>query len=365
MTQITSPIRKPNVVKVRSGGLDVVMRSPSSSSSSSREQFRCCAFFGAVVLVVTFAIVTAAAGHGDGSGVGYGGERSLSSCEYRGTSTPNVELMAMIPSTVREYATTHEHQHRTLQHHFANYITGGHTLHNYNFLAYLAETYGDCRPLLQVGDANAAITLALSSSSSNTARVKVYDPTTTIYGRSVPGLRGRRAKWMRQLLAHQLDVTFMADDLNQADADVFRQHVLTSWLIVLSGSVPQRTFLQRLIDDSSTTPGGTAFSGLVVIDQIHAKGDMQTWWSNLVAQQWQAPEDGGDHHDSAQHRPYRAYDVTSIADHPMGLLDFSRRVHVLVGSGGGDASGGADGSSSSSNGSGGGDEQKQVAIVAL
>jgi hypothetical protein len=356
MTQITSPIRKPNVVKVRSGGLDVVMRSP-SSSSSSREQFRCCAFFGAVALVVTFAMVTAA-GQGDGSGYG-GGDQSLASCEYRGTSTPNVELMAMIPSTVREYATTHEHQHRTLQHHFANYITGGHTLHDYSFLAYLAETYGDCRPLLQVGDANAAITLALSSSST-TARVKVYDPTTTTYGRSVPGLRGRRAKWMRQLLAHQLDVTFLADDLNQVHSDAFRQHVLTSWLIVVSGSVPQRAFLQRLIDDSAT-PGG-AFSGLVVIDQIHAKGDMQTWWSDLVAQQWQAPEDGGDHHDSAHHRPYRAYDVTSIADHPMGLLDFSRRVHVMVGSSSGnDASGGADGSSSSD--AGGGDEQKQVAIL--
>jgi hypothetical protein len=236
-----------------------------------------------------------------------------------------VELIAIIPSTIREYATTHEHQHRTLQHHFANYLTGGHTLHDYNFLAYLAETYGDCRPLLQVGDTNAAITLALSNSS-NTARVKVYDPTTTYTGRSVPGLRGRRAKWMRQLLAHQLDVTFLAEDLTKVPADVFRQHVLTSWLIVLSGSVPQRTFLLRLIDDSSTTPGGGAFSGLVVIDQIHAKGDMQTWWSNLVAQQWQPPEDGDYHDAAAHHRQYRAYDVTSIADHPMGLLDFSRRV---------------------------------------
>jgi hypothetical protein len=339
MTQIASPIRH-NVVKVRSG-----LHPPSDASSTlSTEQYKDSFSFCALLNVLAFVVIVAIVNEWFFSGLGGGDHyyyQSMASCDQRGTSTPNVETIAIAPVTVREYETIHEHQYRKLQHHFASYITGGHTVHDYSFLAYLAETYGDCRPLLQVGDANTAITLALSSSSSSsstrTVSVQVFDPTTRNRwpgGRSAPGIRGRNVQWTRKLLAHQLDVTQITEDLNNASVDLFRNHMLVSWLIVVSGV--QRTFVQRLIDTH-------AFSGLVVIDQIHTGGaEMRHWWSELLAQ----GGGGGSGEDAAAHH-YRAYDVTSIAHASgTGLLDFSHRVHLMVGNGAG------------------GDDQKQVAIVA-
>lgn len=298
MTQITSPVRQHNVVKLRHHFHH------QAASVGEQDPFSLCAFLNVLAFVAIIAVVNECFFMGANHTAS-----EFVSCAHLGSSTPKVETIAIAPTNVREYGNAHESRYRTLQHQFASYLAGGNSvLHDYNFVAYLAETYGDCRPILQVGTPNPAMTLALGGARS----VQVYGSnmlagSNWAGGLTAPGFRGRNAKWTRKLLLHQLDVTSVA--VSETDSiDTFRNHMLTTWMIVVSGV--QREWLERL-------QGTHGFTGIVVIDQIHEGDDMRNWWAELV---------------NAKSDVYQAYDVTSIAHAAgTGILDFSHTVHLLKG----------------------------------
>jgi hypothetical protein len=178
---------------------------------------------------------------------------------------------------------------------------------HYALLFYLTNTYGDDRPVIDIGTRCVASALALAAGGSPVHTFDLPDS-----GERFLAFRKKKENsWQEQVQRHGIYIRFFS--VNLAEEKDMSIYLKDTWLISLDAnhlpySKPfERQWFLRLVE--------MGYKGLVLVRDIHAHEEMKKWWAELERSQ--------------KKLGFKAFDITHVGHSTgTGLLDFSGRVVV-------------------------------------
>lgn len=190
---------------------------------------------------------------------------------------------------------------------FEKYMTAPAGEEHYALLFYLTNTYGDERPVVDIGTRFAASALALAAGGSPVFTFDLPESSERQHA-----FRGRSEfGWHAMVQKQGIHIRFFNENLLERPEipDVIKN----TWLMLLDThhypySNPfEREWVARLCD--------AGYKGLLLLDDIHLNPEMKEWWEEVQRLQ--------------ETRGYRAFDITHVGHKSgTGILDFSGRLKV-------------------------------------